>query len=253
MMKQKIKESLSAIGLSEKEAQFYMALLEVGASTILPVAKKAKLKRTSVYNFVDKLMELGLVSTFVKNNRHYYKAEHPDVLNMIMDTRREQITQALPALIRAFESGDSKPCLKTFYGVAGVKQVTDRLLRCKKKEVKAIVHLDSLFAVLDLDYWTALADKMIAQGIMIKTLRHQNQKERIPQYKFMHRSEYKDTTIVPRYIPEHIHIPNSIFLYDDKVVVLSPENEQWAMELRSQSFSTSLRVFHQMLWGISSK
>lgn len=247
-----IEDALVAIGLTSKEARFYLALLEIGISTVLPVAKKAKLKRTSIYNFIDKLIQLGLVSTFIKNNRHYYKAEHPDVLAAIIEAKKESILRSLPALEQVFAANDSQPAVKTVCGRAGIKRVIDSMLESRDKKIKAVIDLDSLMAVLTLKYWTDLADKAIEKGVVIHTLRHEDQKTRIPQYKFMRRSEYKDTTIVPRYIPEKIRIPNSMFVYDNTVVILSPENEEWALEIKSKSFSTSLRVFHQMVWEISS-
>jgi len=70
-------ELLNEAGLSDKEAKAYLAILEMGSSTIKPISARAGIKRTSVYNFIDHLIELGLVSKSILRGRTYYQATSP--------------------------------------------------------------------------------------------------------------------------------------------------------------------------------
>ncbi len=61
MEKEKIVELLSQIGLSQNEACVYFALLSIGASPVLKIARASGVKRTTVYPVLESLKEQGLV------------------------------------------------------------------------------------------------------------------------------------------------------------------------------------------------
>ena len=53
---------LEEIGLSEKEAKIYLALLQVDRDTIQDLATKTGINRTTVYPVLETLQKKGLVS-----------------------------------------------------------------------------------------------------------------------------------------------------------------------------------------------
>ena len=53
---------LEEIGLSEKEAKIYLALLQVDSALISDLAEKTKINRTTVYPVLESLAKKGLVS-----------------------------------------------------------------------------------------------------------------------------------------------------------------------------------------------
>src|SRR3989338_2618344 len=57
-----LEEALKTIGLTEKEAQVYLSLLELGRGTVSAVARKAVINRTSGYHLLDGLTGKGLAS-----------------------------------------------------------------------------------------------------------------------------------------------------------------------------------------------
>ena len=73
-------EELSALGLGEREAQVYLALLQerqAGAGTLL---KRTGLYRVILYDTLASLVKKGLVSFFELNNRRQFVAEPPEKL-----------------------------------------------------------------------------------------------------------------------------------------------------------------------------
>ena len=65
---------LLKIGLTEGEAKVYIALTELGSSTVGPIVKKAKVAYSNVYDILNRLIEKGIVSFITKNKRISLKA-----------------------------------------------------------------------------------------------------------------------------------------------------------------------------------
>ena len=59
---------LEEVGLTGNEIKVYLALLELGSVTAGDILKKIELHRGAVYDTLDKLIDKGLVSYFIKNN-----------------------------------------------------------------------------------------------------------------------------------------------------------------------------------------
>src|SRR4051812_17727260 len=78
---------LADLGLTEKESRVYLAALELGSGTVIDVAERAGIKRTSVYNFIDHLVGLGIVRQSVKEGRKRYQAIPPSALLEIQQKR----------------------------------------------------------------------------------------------------------------------------------------------------------------------
>lgn len=63
-------EALNKFGLSEKEAKAYICCLELGDSLASEISSKSNLPRTLVYDILERLIDLGLISygACLKNN-----------------------------------------------------------------------------------------------------------------------------------------------------------------------------------------
>ena len=68
------KQQLINIGLSNNEVDIYLSLLESGQSLVGEITKKTKINRTHIYDRLQKLINKGLVSYIIKNNRKYFYA-----------------------------------------------------------------------------------------------------------------------------------------------------------------------------------
>ena len=57
-----ITEDLKTLGLNQKEASIFLASLELGPATISDIARRSNIKRTTVYNLIEPLLQKNLVS-----------------------------------------------------------------------------------------------------------------------------------------------------------------------------------------------
>ena len=98
---------LERTGLLKNDRKVYLALIEIGSVTVSTLVKKTGLHRSYVYDILDKLIDLGLVSFIVKNNKKFFNAENPERIIKIVENReeevdkdREEISKILPQLIQ---------------------------------------------------------------------------------------------------------------------------------------------------------
>src|SRR3990167_8668752 len=97
------KESLRQIGLSEGESEVYLALLKLGSSPVHAIKEETRLHRTTIYDFLEKLLTKGLTNYVIKGGVKYYKATHPNKLLDYIKEKENLITTILPDLTKLSE------------------------------------------------------------------------------------------------------------------------------------------------------
>jgi sugar-specific transcriptional regulator TrmB len=73
-------EQLSELGLSKKEAILYLALLELGPSSVQELAKTTKLNRSGIYSCLESLIKEDFSYMQEKDDTRIYTAKSPEVL-----------------------------------------------------------------------------------------------------------------------------------------------------------------------------
>jgi sugar-specific transcriptional regulator TrmB len=113
--------SLKNIGLNEKEAKVYMALLKFDEADVSDIALEAEIKRPTCYVILDELRKKGLVLKIPHVKKTIYKALTPDELYEQSRNNIYQFEKYLPKL-RALTP--SKQAIKTYYfeGADGIKE-----------------------------------------------------------------------------------------------------------------------------------
>lgn len=114
---------LRKLGFSDHEAAVYLAALELGEASVQRIAKKAKLKRTTVYGLIDILKDRGLIKTTKNRKRTLYFAEDPRRLKELAQEAERTADALLPSLLAMANLIDRKPKILFFEGVEGIKDL----------------------------------------------------------------------------------------------------------------------------------
>lgn len=114
---------LQEIGLNEKEAIVYLALLQVDSDSVVNIAKKTKIKRPTVYIVLESLAKKGLVSEVEIGKKTHYAAEPPERLETFVEQQRlaivetaKRIVDIIPQIKRVQRDLGERPVLKYFDG-----------------------------------------------------------------------------------------------------------------------------------------
>src|SRR3989338_39950 len=89
---------LEQLGLTKNQSAVYLALLKLGSTTAQSIIKESGLHRSRVYDSLERLEDLGLVSFVVKDFKKYFQAANPEKLLDYIDEKKEIVNQILPEL-----------------------------------------------------------------------------------------------------------------------------------------------------------
>ena len=124
-------EPLKNLGLSEKEAKIYLALLQLGPATPYQIANKAEIKRPTAYVIAEELVEKGLIVHVPGEDKKRYIARTPDAFIEEQGEKLRAARAILPEL-RSFQKGTAeKPSIMYYEGADGMRQAYDY----KKREL----------------------------------------------------------------------------------------------------------------------
>lgn len=117
----KIEAILQYLGLNQKQAEIYLALLQLGKATAYVVAQKSGLKRPTVYVVLDELREKGLVFKIPYPKKQIFLAKPPqDLINEAEDKLR-RVKSIIPELL-SLTKDKEKPSTMYFEGINGIKE-----------------------------------------------------------------------------------------------------------------------------------
>jgi len=242
-------ESLKKFGLSEKEAKVYLACLELGASLASDISLKSSLPRTLIYDILERLIDLGLISYSIRDNKKYFAASNPKELIRILKEKEIAIKETLPQLEKLQKiRGIKRPKVEIYEGKEGMKTVMDDILRAGVKEFLAYGSSRSSFEIIPafMEDWHK---ERIKRKVIMKIL-YNNTKEA--------REKVKTRTESLKYVnykfmPIELESPTATLIYDDKVVLQSWTKEPFAVVIESKDMAENQKRYFEELWKIAKK
>jgi sugar-specific transcriptional regulator TrmB len=136
----KITSELNKIGLSEKEAGVYTALINLGGGAFpSAVAAEAHLNRSTTYKLLTSLGIKGLVNEIKKRNKSFYQVEKPERLlryakNQVQfaEDRLDTVEKLFPELQGLFALTNNKPKVLFFEGAEEIEAIYQDCISEKK-------------------------------------------------------------------------------------------------------------------------
>jgi sugar-specific transcriptional regulator TrmB len=239
-----IEQELQKLGLNEKEARVYLALLDLGKSSAIAIADKAGVKRPTTYLVLSELARKGLVSVIPRVKKALYQAESPEKLSFLLESQRRVLKDIMPELLAHYKPGGLKPSVKFFSGTEGIKTVYYDTLK-EGKEILAFLGVkeaeESLKEFFLKEYGPRrAAAKIFARVIAPKT---PEAKEYQKQDKmFFRETRFIDSKIYPFSIEKNI--------YGNKVAIIShARKEQFGLIIISPEIVRTEKSIFEFIWS----
>jgi sugar-specific transcriptional regulator TrmB len=132
---EELNEKLGEIGLSNKEAEVYIALLKNSPISGGNLAKLLNMDRTHTYNLLSNLINKGLATHILKNNRKLFRSTSPKNLLNQVQKKESIIKSILPELLN-FEQIKKEPSVvRVLEGKDGLRAVIRMLFDSKEKDI----------------------------------------------------------------------------------------------------------------------
>jgi sugar-specific transcriptional regulator TrmB len=116
---------LQQAGFTQKEAQIYLALLELGKGDVTEIAKTAELKRSIVYVIIEGLIEKGYVTQLPNRKINTYQAIDPGVIVTQIKTTSKNLVEMLPYLRSLSSKSEHKPRIHYIDSIDAIMKIYD--------------------------------------------------------------------------------------------------------------------------------
>ena len=238
-------DALKEFGLNEKEAKIYLALLELGEAKAYEIAHKTRIARPTVYDVLDKLITEGLVGSYDKHKIRHYIASDPEKIKRNLISKQTAFENLLPELKSVYNKLQAKPKVSFYEGVEGIKTVFEETIAAKNKQLKGILSVHDLFEVPGKKYMNDYVTRRIKLGYPLRVIRSKT-KEIAETWPTSER-ELRQL----RYTPESMIFTMTIYLYDNKVGLISSVKENFGMVIESLEYSQAMNHLFEALLQIS--
>lgn len=242
------KEALAEIGLNEKEAVLYLASIQIGPTSILKLAKAAKIHRTIVYQLIDDLLQKGVFRVTVDGKRKLYVAVEPKQLLGYLKLKETMFKEFLPELNALSNLDWYKPKILYFEGREELRELFKTGLQAESKHMYSFFpskYMAELFGKREMEQIIAAR---VQRKINVKTLRSSLSEE-----SFEGSEETVKALREVRYIPHEKELSMGLVIFDDTVNIFSPIKENYGIQIQSKSFAEFMKYFFEVLWNISAE
>jgi len=240
-------DELQKYGFSDKQAKIYLTLLKIGPSTVNQIAESADLVRTTTYDVLKSLKEIGVVGSTTKNNVQYFEASPPDKLISMLDERKKEISSILPGLKKLYKEVPDLPRSEVYDGKDGVKAVFQIILEnhkplCALSNNTSMLNLVPYFSRY---FISERANRKIPIRIISEPSKTTDD---------VLRSKDKMQLRETRLMQELKDMAVNEYISEDIVAILgSRADEPFGIVIHSKDFAKEQKILFEKLWKIAEK
>ena len=251
-----MEEIIKQLGLDSTEAKVYVALLELGPSTVTEITKKAGITRTLGYHVLEKMGVQGLVSrSSGESKKINYVAENPrNLLQFVKnqknswERRVDKAEQVLPDLLSLYRIAE-KPVVRFQPGTSGVVSLFEESLE-STTEILAVADVDS-WKVPEFWDWAKGYNKernkrKIKERILI--LKTSHGKEWLKHYPGSPYTIYR--WVEPSQIANLLEFGGELNVYENKVAMaLLKKPNRMGVIIESTALANIMRALFELVWS----
>jgi sugar-specific transcriptional regulator TrmB len=243
---EQLKIHLQYFGFSTKEADVYIALLELGKGMVSKISLKAGINRTTGYDILNSLVAKGVVSISGKEPRQEYAAEQPESIITYLNTKAEetklQIKKAEEVLpeFNLLHAKKNRPKIRFYEGTEGLKHVYEDTLS-SSTEILAYATVEDVHDGIP-NYFPEYYKRRARKNISIRAIFPET--PLAIERKNFDQEEKRETLLVPY---EQYKSTPEINIYDDKIMIASWK-EKLGIIIESEEIATALKKIYELAW-----
>jgi HTH-type transcriptional regulator, sugar sensing transcriptional regulator len=240
---------LLKIGLTEGESKVYLALSELGSSTVGPIVKSSGVAYSNIYDILNRLIEKGIVSFIIKNKTKHFQAAAPgnllkylDEKEKVLSDQRQTLQKMLPSLEK-IQQGKHAQEAEVFIGIKGLRTAYEKLLKNTSKND------EELFFYLHHEEYAEQSDIFYNSiSHLMKSVKNRG----------ICNQAYKNSWFAKKAKNLNIRfvkfpIPGNIDIIKDNVMIITWKPSPIAILIHSQTVADNFREYFNQVWDIGKK
>lgn len=245
------KELLVQFGLTEKEADLYLLLIEKGEVPVKELIDATRLKRATVYKSLSGLEAKGLLVSREFKKKLHVSPLPPENILTVAQKRLAEVQEAHKGLLSVIQELNSKfvlstqkPVVSVFKGENGLKKIYEDML-IEAKPIVAVLQYHDVHDELKRWLDGPFTKKRIAKKIPVRTIVSGVAPPK--HYIELSESGYREVRWVnkPLFMFKH-----EVSIYGDKIAFLNHKKGEKLVGIliRNESMAATLRALWELAW-----
>jgi sugar-specific transcriptional regulator TrmB len=240
--------------LSQKEQTVLACLFQIHKGAVNQISKETTINRTSLYPILGKLMEKGLVSSFIQDGITVYEAIEPEAFKSWLKNKTKEITEETVTLANWLKSVSSEQApsliskIKYYEGFEGVKAMyADTWRNNKNKMIYAITDVRAVEESMSKYTYKEYMPERIAHGVRVKDIMTDN-KEGRKAVKIS--KQYLREAKLAKGLFENLGI--EINIYDNKMAIAAYNKQKpCGVIIENEKIASAMKNIFEHLWKLT--
>lgn len=237
-------QNLESIGMAPKEARVYLALLELGQSTVSAIAERSEMNRSTTYVILRTLRAQGYVLEIPNTKKHEFLAEDPQKLLERARTNLSLAERIVPALQAKQKKGSGLSNIRFYQGIAGLREAFQYRLE-SLKDTECVAFWGASNGITEEAHKVFLKWYRDSKRFNIKTRALAPKDESLARYRIEDTAHLREVRVVDQSIyPSEIGIE----IFPDMVRIVSLADLQTII-IESSETARSMKAIFEMCWS----
>ncbi len=241
---------LKNLGLADKEAKVYAAMLELGPSSVLEISARTGVNRPTTYVQIENLRRMGLVSVQTKGKKQLFQAESPDQFQVLLEKeqssvqqKKQELADVLPQLLSMFDASGGRAKVRFIEGIEGIKKTQEEFLRSGEKTLYEISSYDDVLRIFP-NHLESHSSKRLNKKIFSKLIYTHSKG---PILEGVVNAEYTQTKHIS---PEKLPIGFDVAIYGSTVALVSLKGSISGVFIEHKDIADSFRGLFEAFWNL---
>jgi len=250
-MDRTLTNSLLQLGCNEKHVKFYRANLELGVATLLEIAKKARLQRSTAYLVASELVGMGLINEDHKTYKKLFTVTEPDRILQKLEAKYRQIgrnnialKEVLPELRAVHQTTTIRPRVRTFEGKSGLVAVWNDIL-AEQQEILLWTNQKTERFVFGENTHDLFIRERLTKGIATRVLAVNNTEG------VALRAIDSDNMRQTKLLPDDTSFTSETYIYGNKIAILDMNKDIFGIITESEQIASSQRAIFEHAWHVT--
>ena len=243
-----------SLGMSGKHAVIFEQLVEGSAETPLSLSRKTKLNRSSIYRYLEELVNNGLVEEVLRGKTKTYQACNPESLSLVVAKQEAKLLtlkEEVPAVVAQLRDKHVEKIVETqikhFRGKEGLQQMLWNVVSSGKE-----------FVGFGYEDWNTSVGKRFAEKLRLKMMMNEIRSREILNKVD---DDYSYTGLGTRYtqVYEHRAIAQEVlrvrydtYIYGDVFAYYYHiQGEMFGVEIHNREIAQTERAMFEILWKMA--
>lgn len=248
-----MQKELEQLGYSPNQAKTYLALLELGQTTVGPIVKKTGLHRQIVYNTLAELEKMDLIQSAIKNNRQNFQIIDPRKIVEVIKKQQSLAEDLIPELLAAQKKKAAGQEVKIYEGVEGFQTMQLNNIKYMPENSQYYVLGAGGPKWVDLmqknNFISKFEKLRLEKKIKIKLISFESIREEMDKIiKEIPGQSEKDLKFW-KFLPSTYDNPAGILIYPDRVAIITYTEPILVVEIKNIKFVQSFKHYFDTLWN----